>query len=48
MLLFVVVLPLAIRFAEAVADHLDATRGPSAPSRLLRRGSTVGRWIARN
>jgi hypothetical protein len=47
MTLFMVVLPLVIRFAEAVADHLEATRGPSAPSTLLRRGSKVGRWIAR-
>jgi hypothetical protein len=45
--LFMIVLPLLIRFAEEVADRLEATSGPTAPSRMLRRGSSVGRWIAK-
>jgi hypothetical protein len=46
MAIFMVVLPLVVRFAELVADRLEATKGPTTPSRLLRHGSRVGRWIA--
>lgn len=37
-----VVLPITARAAEQLADRLEATRGRSVPSRLLRRAS----WVA--
>lgn len=41
-----VVVPLAVKAAESTADRLEATRGPSAGSRLLRHGSRLGRRFA--
>ena len=45
--LMMVVLPLGARAAEVIADRLEAGRSPSTTTKLLRRGSSIGRRLAR-
>jgi hypothetical protein len=42
-----VVLPLAAKAADEVADRMELARGPSRPTRLLRQGSSLSRRVAR-
>ena len=41
-----VALPLGVRTAEVIADRLEARRGPSTATRLLRQSSNLGRRVA--
>lgn len=45
--LMTLVLPGAVKVAEALADRLEAHGGPSPSSKALRRGSTLGRRLYR-
>jgi hypothetical protein len=47
MALMMVALPLGVRAAEAIADHLEAGRGPSTATKVLRQSSSLGRRLAR-
>ena len=47
LLLTTLVFPAAVRTADVIADRLEAERGPSTTTRLLRRGSTLGRRLVR-
>jgi len=45
--LMMLVLPLSIRAAEALADLVEADRGPTKTTRVLRQSSKLGRRLAR-
>lgn len=41
------VLPVAIRTADTIADRLEADRGATTSTKLLRHGSRLGRRLVR-
>lgn len=45
--LLTVVLPFAVKAVDAMADRIEAVNGPSRPSTLLRRASSIGRRLGR-
>lgn len=47
LLLMTLVFPAAVRTADLIADRLEAERGPSTATRLLRRGSSLGGRLVR-
>ena len=47
MALMTVALPLGVRAADAIADRLEAGGNPTTATKLLRRSSSLGRWLSR-